>query len=255
MAPAQPVSGRQQYETRCSRCHGGDATGGESGPNIITQIDERSIAELAAFLRTGRPSSGMPAFDLPAQEMTALTAYVRSLVPVPSGAPPPEVRKKIQTTDGQTIEGRVLNEGMTDLQMVGADRRIHLLRKSGNDRYRQVTSQTDWPTYHGDPSGNRYTKLSQIDKSNVARLAPKWVFPIPNATQVQNTPIVVGGVMYVSSANEVLRWTPAAAACCGTINARAPRAWWETHPAGSTGAWQSPATACSCCPTTLTCCP
>ena len=44
-----------------------------------------------------------------------------------------------------------------------------MLRKAG-DRYRVVTSQTDWPSYNGDPSGNRYTKLTQINKSNVARM-------------------------------------------------------------------------------------
>ena len=41
-----------------------------------------------------------------------------------------------------------------------------------------VTSQTDWPTYNGDPGGNRYTKLTQIDKTNVAHLAPRWIFPM-----------------------------------------------------------------------------
>ena len=116
---------------------------------------------------------------------------------------PPVVRKTVQTTDGETITGRVLNEGMSDLQIRTDDQRIHLLRKMPNDRYRRVTSQKDWPTYHGEPGGNRYTTLTQINKENVSRLAPKWVFPLPNVTQVENTPIVVDGVMYVSSANEV----------------------------------------------------
>ncbi len=112
-------------------------------------------------------------------------------------------RKKIQTTDGRTLEGRALSEGMSDLQLLTDDQRIHLLRKTADDRYRAVTSQRDWPTYHGDPSGNRYTTLTQIDKTNVSRLAPRWVFPLSNVTQVENTPIVVEGIMYVSSANEV----------------------------------------------------
>ena len=108
---------------------------------------------------------------------------------------------KVQTTDGQTLEGQVLSEGMADLQLRTDDHRIRLLRKEG-DRYRLVTSQTDWPTYNGDPSGNRYAKLAQIDRSNVARLAPRWIFPLPNVSRNENTPIVVEGVMYVSSANE-----------------------------------------------------
>src|ERR1700704_4530637 len=81
---------------------------------------------------------------------------------------PPFARgRPIQTTDGKTLQGQVLAEGMTDLQIRGDDRRIHLLRKADGNRYRPVTSQTDWPTYHGDVSGNRYSKLTQIHKKHV----------------------------------------------------------------------------------------
>lgn len=117
----------------------------------------------------------------------------------------PTARRTIQTTDGQTLQGQVLGEGMTDLQLRTDDqgaKKIRLLRKADGNRYRLVTSQTDWPTYHGDPSGNRYSKLTQIDKSNVGRLAPRWMFPMPGATTIENTPLVVDGVMYVAQANE-----------------------------------------------------
>lgn len=123
--------------------------------------------------------------------------------PIPRAAPAVVVRKTVQTTDGRSLEGRVLNEGLVDLQLRTDDGHIHLLRKSGGDRYRSVTTQRDWTTYHGEPGGNRYTTLTQIDRGNVARLSPRWVFPIPNVGQVENTPIVADGVMYVSSANEV----------------------------------------------------
>jgi alcohol dehydrogenase (cytochrome c) len=115
----------------------------------------------------------------------------------------PAPRKTVRLTDGQTIEGRVLNEGFTDLQLLTDDQHVRLLRRAEGDRYRAVTSQRDWPTYHGDPSGNRYSTLTQIDKTNVTRLAPRWVFPLPNVTYIENTPLVVGGIMYVSSANEI----------------------------------------------------
>jgi alcohol dehydrogenase (cytochrome c) len=121
---------------------------------------------------------------------------------ISTAQPPQVVRKSVQTTDGQTLEGQVLNEGMQDLQLRTDDKKIRLLRKADGGRYRVVTSQADWPTYHGDPSGNRYSKLTQIDKNNAGRLTAKWVFPLPNVTTVENTPIVVDGIMYVSSANE-----------------------------------------------------
>lgn len=203
-AASAQTTGRQTYETRCARCHGGDGTGGESGPNIVQKIDERDDAALAAFLRTGRPASGMPAFDLPPAEMTTLVTYLRTLVPFSRGARPAIVRRSVRTTDGRTVEGRVLNEGFSDLQLRTDDMRIHLLRKTADGRYRTVTSQRDWTTYHGDVGGNRYTTLTQIDRNNVARLAPRWVFPMPNAPgTVETTPVVVDGVMYISSANEV----------------------------------------------------
>jgi len=111
-------------------------------------------------------------------------------------------RRTIQTTDGQTLQGQVLSEGMTDLQLRTDDKKIRLLRKADGNRYRVVTSQTDWPSYNGDPSGNRYSKLTQIDKSNVGRLAPRWIFPMPGAATIENTPLEVDGVMYVAQANE-----------------------------------------------------
>src|ERR1035441_3382445 len=196
--------GRRQFESRCARCHGADATGGESGPGIVTQIAARSEAELAAFIRTGSPSRGMPAIAITDQEMKDLAPYLRSLAPISRNAPPAIVRRTVRTTGGQTIEGQVLSEGMLELQLRTDDKdgkQIRLLRKVG-DRYRIVTSQTDWPSYNGDPSGNRYSKLTQINKDNVARLTAKWMFPMPNVSTVENTPVVVEGVMYVSSANE-----------------------------------------------------
>jgi alcohol dehydrogenase (cytochrome c) len=202
-AIAQPAAGRQLYEGQCARCHGGDATGGESGPNIVQQIDARTDGDLADVVRAGRPASGMPAFEIEPAQMAALVTYLRTLVPTSRNAPRVVVRKTIQTTDGRTLEGRVLNEGMSDLQLRTDDQRIHLLRKAGGDRYRAVTSQRDWTTYHGDIGGNRYTPVTQIDKSNVATLAPRWVFPIPNVGSVETTPLVIGGIMYISSANEV----------------------------------------------------
>jgi len=202
IAAAQaPDPGRVAFESRCARCHGGDGTGGESGPSIVSQIDSRNDADTIAFLRAGRPANGMPAFDLAAGEMNNLVRYLRTLAPIARSAPLTVVQRRVQTTGGQTIEGQVLSEGMLDLQLRTPDKRVRLLRKEG-DRYRIVTSQTDWPTYNGDLSGNRYSKLSQIDKTNVERLASKWIFPLPNVSQIETTPLVVDGIMYISSANE-----------------------------------------------------
>jgi alcohol dehydrogenase (cytochrome c) len=123
----------------------------------------------------------------------------------PAPAQLPVVRKMIQTTDGKTLTGRVVGEGFTDLQLATDDGKVQLLRKTADpNRYRIVTSQRDWTSYHGDPGGNHYTTASQINKSNVARLAARWTFPLAAITQqVETTPVVVEGIMYVTSANEI----------------------------------------------------
>ncbi|MEZ5399879.1 MAG: PQQ-binding-like beta-propeller repeat protein [Bryobacteraceae bacterium] len=62
----------------------------------------------------------------------------------------------------------------------------------------------EWPTYHGSLSGNRHSPLARIDTANVANLAPKWIFPIPGDSRraLQTTPIVAGGIMYVTAVNQ-----------------------------------------------------
>jgi glucose dehydrogenase len=78
--------------------------------------------------------------------------------------------------DGTRLEGTTTaRPGADEVQLRGADGRIYLLRKHG-EGYRRVTSEVDWPTYDGVMGGNRYTTLTQIDKTSVRRLAPKWVF-------------------------------------------------------------------------------
>jgi alcohol dehydrogenase (cytochrome c) len=61
----------------------------------------------------------------------------------------------------------------------------------------------EWPTYHGDLSGNRFSPLDQITAATIHGLAPKWMFTIQGAPRpLQMTPVVVDGVMYVTSVNE-----------------------------------------------------
>src|SRR5215471_17202735 len=60
----------------------------------------------------------------------------------------------------------------------------------------------EWPTYDGQLSGNRHSPLNQITAANVSQLAPRWIFTIPNARRLEVTPLVVTGVMYVTTANE-----------------------------------------------------
>jgi alcohol dehydrogenase (cytochrome c) len=50
--------------------------------------------------------------------------------------------------------------------------------------------------------GNRHSPLGQINAGNVTSLAPRWMFPVPGSQRLQVTPVVVDGVMYVTTVNE-----------------------------------------------------
>ena len=194
-------AGRKVFESRCARCHGADGNGGEMGPPIVLRLSARDDEQLAAFIHEGSPSRGMPPNDVAGGELRDLLKFLRSIEKRPEAKP--IVRTKVQTAAGVTLDGQIMAEGFDDLQLLTEDKRIHLLRRVG-DRVREVSSSADWPTYNGDPRGNRYTTLSQINKTTVQRLAPKWVFTFPGGGQLQGTPAVVGGMMYVTNPNECI---------------------------------------------------
>jgi len=64
------------------------------------------------------------------------------------------------------------------------------------------SKQGDWPTYNGSLDGNRYSKLDQVNVSNVGKLQLQWTYSIP-FNGLETTPLVVGGVMYVTGNNQV----------------------------------------------------
>lgn len=62
---------------------------------------------------------------------------------------------------------------------------------------------TDWPVYGGNPAGNRYSPLRQINKENVRNLKVVWTYDAAEAEkegqragQIQCQPIVVDGILY-----------------------------------------------------------
>src|SRR5712691_3932186 len=62
-------------------------------------------------------------------------------------------------------------------------------------------TRADWPHYGGTPFSWRYSALDQINTANVKKLLPAWIFQTGDyAENLQATPIVVDGVMYLITA-------------------------------------------------------
>ncbi|MCU1261499.1 MAG: quinoprotein glucose dehydrogenase [Bryobacterales bacterium] len=63
-----------------------------------------------------------------------------------------------------------------------------------------VRAQTDWPVYGHDPGGMKFSPLTQINTTNIAKLERAWTYHTgEKGRQFESTPLVVGGVMYVST--------------------------------------------------------
>jgi quinoprotein glucose dehydrogenase len=77
----------------------------------------------------------------------------------------------------------------------------------------------DWPNYGRTPGGDRHSPLAQINRDNVAKLTLAWEYKTGeaaietgNPTALETTPLVVDGVMYISTPLEKSRrWIHSAA--------------------------------------------
>jgi quinoprotein glucose dehydrogenase len=73
-----------------------------------------------------------------------------------------------------------------------------------------LSAETDWPVYGGDLGNTRYSTLNQINTSNVFKLTQAWIFDTNTAAaakanrQIEVTPLVVNGVMYLVTAYQSL---------------------------------------------------
>jgi cytochrome c oxidase cbb3-type subunit III len=76
---AQIENGQSLFQQRCAFCHGRDADGGETGPDLTGSklVAEDSGGDKIGFVvRNGRPEKGMPRFDVSDQDISALAAFI-----------------------------------------------------------------------------------------------------------------------------------------------------------------------------------
>ena len=82
----------------------------------------------------------------------------------------------------------------------------------------------NWTSYNGDYTGRRYSSLREINPANVQQLRAAWVFHPGNSQNLEATPLVVKGVMFVTSANDVF-----------ALDARTGRQLWHYNRPASSG--------------------
>lgn len=77
---------------------------------------------------------------------------------------------------------------------------------------------SNWLTYSGSYSSQRYSLLKQIDVADVQKLVPAWIFHGRREERLECVPVVVNGVMYVTKPGAVY-----------AIDGQAGRLIWTYH--------------------------
>jgi PQQ-dependent dehydrogenase (methanol/ethanol family) len=222
MPPGDPDAGQAFFfgAGGCAQCHMMNGRGGVTGPDLSNSGSELTLAEMEQSLlkptarrrpgfevATVRLHSGAPVrgflrneslYDLQVQGFDGRLYLLR--------------RDEVKGIDRDLVSYMpALAAGETELRNLVAylahppaslpvGDRVDLPGAIAWDRVAHPRPG-DWPTYHGQLSGNRYSALDRITPRNVSQLAPRWIFPIPNARHLEVTPVVVDGVMYVTNVN------------------------------------------------------
>ena len=73
-------AGAQLFQQNCAFCHGRDAMGGETGPDLTQSKlvrKDRTGDEISKVIHEGRPDNKMPAFNFSDQETRGIIAFIR----------------------------------------------------------------------------------------------------------------------------------------------------------------------------------
>jgi cytochrome c oxidase cbb3-type subunit 3 len=102
-SPALVQRGGSLFRQDCSFCHGRDAGGGESGPDLTRSklvTEDLGGDKIGVVVRNGRPEKGMPHFDFSDQQIASLTAFIhaqQNTAPTKKGG-----RRGVDASDLQT---------------------------------------------------------------------------------------------------------------------------------------------------------
>ncbi len=209
----QASRGATVYAGQCALCHGAALQGkvgpALAGPGFATSLDTAKMSAAALFKIIATQMPLNKAGSLTQQQSVDVFAYILAqngypegsreltaqsmaglqLLPYPTSAAPhasvPAEASRMASTQMTTGPGvpAALNVAVDD----------PMLKDSGAD-------SSNWLAHGHDYGNQRYSTLAQINSRNVAGLVPAAIFQTGfSDTSFEVTPVVVHGVMYVTT--------------------------------------------------------
>ena len=177
-------------------------------PFTLPRVIALSDADLVRIVRDGVPGKGMPGSQLGNEEIQGVVRYLRTLQGAAASSPAAGIAAKspVDANPAQPIATTAAQPQITKSEVAakptgpalgGTDlidvQQSDLLQKQIKD---------NWVSYNGDYTGRRYSAMTEMTPANVSHLAAKWVFHTSDAGTLEVTPVVVAGVMFITSAND-----------------------------------------------------
>lgn len=75
--------GQQLFVAQCGFCHGSNAAGGQSGPDLIRSVmvmNDEDGKQLGEFLKVGRPDKGMPKFEMSQEQYKDIATFLHQRI-------------------------------------------------------------------------------------------------------------------------------------------------------------------------------
>jgi len=204
--------GQAAFGPSCARCHGANLAGGEFGPTLTGPAFAdhwrgQTGGDLLTYIQTRMPPGG--AGTLQPDTYADLAAYILKANGAKPGASAPPSPAPSPEAQGGARRARTGSESTRAQPKDAEAQRIFAARKAKLDAIKPVTGamlaeppDADWLMWRRTYGVSGFSKLKQIDRSNVARLVPAWSWSLP-ISQNETTPLVHDGVLFVMSAGMV----------------------------------------------------
>lgn len=176
---SEAAQGRLPYRLSCGPCHGANLEGTEAGsalkgPQFMAKWSDHDA--LLKYIQTQMPPNG--AGTLAPQAYAQITAYV-----LKNNEPPPPGDSVAQAAEAARKAKLAALSSVTDAMLMNPP-------------------DSDWLIWRRDYAQSGFSRLKQIDRTNVAGLRQAWGWTLtPGLNQM--TPLIHEGVMFLASGNVV----------------------------------------------------
>jgi alcohol dehydrogenase (cytochrome c) len=164
--------GKALYLRQCGPCHG-ESGHGNTGPNLLGVVSNKSDWAFFSTAKWGRPGTSMQAQPMSDAEIWQVHAYLRN-----------EELAALRSANASGRTRPVVEVAMR--QILDTDK-----------------SPGQWLTYAGNFSGRRHSLLTQVTRRNVGSLRLAWVAQLRQVDRdLETSPIVANGTMFVTESRE-----------------------------------------------------